>query len=297
MNIGHTKFHFVKPLGSKNIRKFNQVVLVKDDKGKLFVQKTCPLTNVHGCDLLLREFQLSFEEKSLPQKGFLDKNDTTLFFTLPYKNGIPLNEFWKTLKRKERTSFLKQFIPQMIAILDVTHQKGIFHNDIKPSNIMIDKQEVHLIDFGMASKPNEPKRKALYTLNYSPPELILNQLHLINTTSDLYSFAMVLVELIAGKSIYTHENPAILTQMAVAYPINLQGVVPKAFVGLLEQLLAKPQFSSSPNRMEKSKLEQAIVLAQNTRLIEKEDLKNKFQSAFNNFESSKKWFFSRYGIA
>lgn len=279
----------IKTLGEQSIRKFNGVKLVEDKDNQLFVLKTCSIDNEVACNLLLEEFKFSFEEIGFPKVFKLDKTDTELQLLLKYKNGIPLDQHWKNLKRKERRIFLSQFIPQFLELLLLLHDKGIVHNDIRPGNIIIDKETVHLIDFGMATKIGEERsRKILFSLQYASPELILNKLSILNSTSDLFSFALVLIQLLNGKPILTHSNPSVLTNLAITYPIDLKGIVPKEFRNLLEQMCIKAAFPTTPNRMDEKEvirlLKEAQLRRENTELI------GEWKKACEIYSKRKSWF-------
>jgi serine/threonine-protein kinase len=44
-----------------------------------------------------------------------------------------------------------EVVRQVLEALEATHAKGIFHGDLKPANIFIDKGQVSLTDFGLAN--------------------------------------------------------------------------------------------------------------------------------------------------
>lgn len=260
----------ISTLGNQSIRKFNRVTLVENEVGERFVLKSCSLENEMGCKLLLDEFNYSFEIDGLPNVAKFDKTTFELQLLLKYKEGIPLDHHWKSLKRKERKQFLSQFVPAFLELLHQVHQQGIIHNDIRPGNILINGTEIHLIDFGMATRIGEKaNRKILFSLQYASPELILNKLHLLDKTSDLFSFALVLIQLLHGKPILTHYNPSVLTNLAITYPLDLKGIVPKEFVKILEQMCYKAVFKTSPNRMSIDEVEQLLIEAQKIRLNNK----------------------------
>lgn len=242
---------------------------MEDEQGKRFVQKRCLLKNEHGCQLLLEEFKFSFDEPQFPSVVQLDKTETELALTLEYKEGIPLDQYWISLSKKDKKAFLKHFIPQFLELCSMFHKKGIVHNDIRPGNILIDGQAIHLIDFGMATKiGGETDRKILFSLQYASPELILNQLNILNPTSDLFSFALMLIQLFSGKPLFNHSNPSVLTNLAITYPVDLKGVVPKEFRLLLEQMCVKSSFPTAPNRMKREEVIQLLIDAQKAREID-----------------------------
>lgn len=279
----------VKTLGGQSIRKFNTVLLVENEDGQRFVQKRCLLSNEQGCQLLLEEFKFSFDEFHFPSVIRLDRSETELILTLEFKEGVPLDIHWKSLKRKERKVFINQFIPQFLELLESLHTKGIVHNDIRPGNILIDGETIHLIDFGMATRiGEETKRKILFSLQYASPELILNQLQVLNPTSDLFSFALVLIQLMNGKPILTHSNPSVLTNLAITYPIELKGIAPKEFRRLLEQMCIKATFPTAPNRMDRSEVLRLLQDAQNRRVAPQ--LIEEWTTACKLYSEKKGWF-------
>lgn len=80
------------------------------------------------------------------------------------------------------------------------HQQGIVHCDIKPNNILVDEQEIHLIDFANAGRVSEPlsdRPYRGYSPTYSLPSL---QRGFGNTTTliDWFGFLVVL-RLISGE--------------------------------------------------------------------------------------------------
>ncbi len=279
----------IKTLGEQSIRKFNTVFLVEDELEQKFVQKRCLLSNESGCQLLLEEFKFSFDDIQLPSVVKLDRTEAELILTLDYKFGVPLDIHWKNLRRKERKVFLSQFIPQFLELIQSVHKKGIVHNDIRPGNIIIDGESIHLIDFGMATRiGEETKRKFLFSLQYASPELILNQMHVLNPTSDLFSFALVLIQLLNGKPILSHSNPSVLTNLAITYPIDLKGIVPKEFRSLLEQMCIKATFLTAPNRMDPKEVVRLLKDAQKRRV--NPQLIVEWNTACKSYSEKRKWF-------
>ncbi|MBW4689429.1 MAG: serine/threonine protein kinase [Komarekiella atlantica HA4396-MV6] len=110
-------------------------------------------------------------------------------FVLP---GIPLPEA-KAI----------HYIRQIGAALQVVHNNGLLHRDIKPDNIILRQgtQEVVLIDFGIAREFNGGVRQThtgLVTEGYSPIEQYLSQAPRTPAT-DVYGLAATLYALLTAQ--------------------------------------------------------------------------------------------------
>lgn len=60
---------------------------------------------------------------------------------------------------------------QILDAVHACHEKGVFHRDLKPDNIMCsdDGASVHLVDFGVATNIEISTRHACGTLSHNSP--------------------------------------------------------------------------------------------------------------------------------
>lgn len=84
--------------------------------------------------------------------------------------------------------------------LDYAHTQGVIHRDIKPSNILLSKDNrVLLGDFGMALEVRDGSQgNAFGTPHYISPEQARRSADAI-PQSDIYSFGVILYEMLTGK--------------------------------------------------------------------------------------------------
>lgn len=99
----------------------------------------------------------------------------------------------------------------ILPAMDEIHKAGVIHRDIKPANIMIDKNNGRaiLIDFGLARDQADDKSLTMSgvigTPAYIAPEIFSRKKD-IGPEADIYSFGIMLYEMLAGEKPFEGEN-------------------------------------------------------------------------------------------
>ena len=114
--------------------------------------------------------------------------------------------------------------------LQEAHSKGIVHRDIKAENIMVStKKQVKVMDFGLAKLKGSLKltktSSTVGTLAYMAPEQI--QGGEVDARSDIFSFGVVLYEMLAGHMPFRGEHEAAMVYSIVnEEPTPIQKYLP-----------------------------------------------------------------------
>ncbi len=152
------------------------------------------------------------------------------------------------IKQKMTQDEIVRIMTPLASALDYAHHMGILHRDIKPSNIIIDTNGTpYLTDFGMAriAQTGESTISAdmmLGTPQYIAPEQALGKQDL-DARTDLYSFGVVLYEMIVGQVPFSGDTPCAVIHdhiyRALPAPSSLNPEVSPAVEAVLIKALAK----------------------------------------------------------
>lgn len=158
------------------------------------------------------------------------------YLIMEYLEGESLRRRLSIRKRLSLTETLT-FVEQVCSVLDVMHRKGIVHRDLKPDNIFFQIQEdlevVKVLDFGIAKMNSNTLADGkltstgalLGTPYYMSPEQC--QGIELDGRSDLYSFAIIVYEVLCGTLPFVAENTlSMLFKHVRETPTPLKEIMP-----------------------------------------------------------------------
>ena len=134
-----------------------------------------------------------------------DENGTS-YYVMDYVDGENLSERLKRTGRAMTESEVRLILPHILDALKAVHEAGIWHLDLKPANIMMDKDgKVKLIDFGASKQLNAQKGGATtgtavsYTNGYAPREQMEQNFDKFGPWTDIYALGATLYTLLTNQ--------------------------------------------------------------------------------------------------
>ncbi len=136
-----------------------------------------------------------------------EQNDTA-YYVMDLINGRSLSDVMKAKGRAFTEAEVRQMLPQMLDALRAIHASGIYHLDLKPANIMQDKDgHLCLIDFGASKQMSLEETRTLststalcYTPGFAPDELIQGASKYIGPWTDFYGLGATLYNLLTRET-------------------------------------------------------------------------------------------------
>ena len=194
-------------LKEDNIRDDNIVITLSSTKSELFLgQKEKFKKEAKRMSAIKNEHVISVFD--------LFEENGTAYYVMDYVDGENLSDRLKRTGHPMTESEVRLILPQILDALKAVHDADIWHLDLKPANIMIDKAgNIKLIDFGASKQLNAQKGGATtstaisYTNGYAPREQMEQNYEKFGPWTDLYALGATLYNLL------TKRRPPLPTDM------------------------------------------------------------------------------------
>ncbi|MEU4043227.1 protein kinase domain-containing protein [Streptomyces antibioticus] len=176
---------------------------------------------------------------------------TTPYIVMEYVEGRPLGSVLDEDVRQQGAMPADKALKitaDVLAALEISHEMGLVHRDIKPGNVMMTKRGVvKVMDFGIARAMQSGVTSmtqtgmVVGTPQYLSPEQALGRA--VDARSDLYSVGIMLFQLVTGRLPFDADSP-----LAIAYahvqeepvaPSSINRALPPAVDALVARALKK----------------------------------------------------------
>ena len=170
--------------------------------------------------------------------------DDEQYIIMEYVDGVTLKELLK--KGRLPLKAVLEIALQLADGLQHAHSHNIVHCDIKPQNILVDKQmHPKIADFGIAKMVSN--QTMVYTsavmgsVHYISPEQASGEK--ITASSDVYSLGIVLFEMLTGQVPFEGDTPVAVAVMHTEKQVpplsDYMDEVPEGLQDILDRALAK----------------------------------------------------------
>ncbi len=151
------------------------------------------------------------------------------FIVMEYVDGRTIRDLLRDDRRLLPERAL-EITDGVLRALDYSHRAGIVHRDIKPGNVMLNRQgEIKVMDFGIARAVADTQAtmtqtaQVIGTAQYLSPEQARGER--VDARSDLYSVGCLLYELLTGRPPFTGDSP-----VSIAYQHVREAPIPPSRV-------------------------------------------------------------------
>jgi WD40 repeat protein len=198
------------------------------------------------------------------------ENEAQLVARLEHPHIVPLFDYWRDPEgaylvmrylragslrdrmKKGRLSFneILTVLDHVASALDLAHRSGVVHHDVKPENILLDRdQNAYLSDFGIADDATAVNNGGVRgSPAYMSPEQIQEQAP--SPQMDIYSLGIMAYELLGGRHPFASQNSVEMLRSHLSSAPPALGNVTAAVNAVILQAVSKDPAARQPTVMQ-----------------------------------------------
>jgi hypothetical protein len=183
----------------------------------------------------------SLHHRNLVQVYALGEHAGDVYFVMELVEGQPLSEVLRTTFGRSEwfpTAAAAQIALEIGDALDAMHEVGVIHRDVKPANILLDRERDRavLVDVGVAVKAGD-QRDAAGTPGFAAPESFLE--HVDAPTTDVYGLAATVYCMLTGRPPFGSGPAAQVVQRQLGEPLPPPSELRPSLSEAVDAVLAK----------------------------------------------------------
>lgn len=187
-------------------------------------------------------------------------DDEDAYLVMRWMPGGSLGQLIAARKGALTPQVTARIFSQVVDALGFAHTHGVIHRDLKPGNILTDRDgNAYLSDFGIAQQHRAGSKPSSggggYTIGYAPPEQIADIEAPATVQNDIYALGAVLYELITGEPAFSGANKTTILQRQMSGEIpsllrwseSRQRSIPTALDAAINRAMAYDPADRYPN--------------------------------------------------
>jgi len=206
-----------KVIGQLGAGGMGVVYEVIDEQGLMWALKKCHPDHPDAAQRFRREYLVlkALDHPAIPKVNQYGRcSDGAPFYTMEICRGLDLRQ---AVRRSP--AIVLPLLRQLAGVMVYLERQGVVHRDIKPENVIITRQGLKLVDFGLAQDNDRDTRITEIGIvvgspTYIAPEQIKDGAPASHKT-DMYAFGVVAYEMIEGRPPFKADSTVALVYQHV----------------------------------------------------------------------------------